>query len=132
MKKLIKGFLVGLVIIFLLILFIDYNDDNGNKKVIKEIIKNTSAKKVNYFNTYGDYYIVLDDDNLYVFDLEYTELLKIDKILIHENDKKYDIIFDEKPKYMNDYYKDGKLYYEYYDLYSYEKINEVLVGGKDE
>ena len=31
--------------------------------------------------------------------------------------------------YMHDYYKYKKLVYEYYDLYTYDKISEVLVGG---
>ena len=34
--------------------------------------------------------------------------------------------------YISNYYKDNKLYYEYYDLYTYEKTGEVLVGGNYE
>jgi len=132
MKKLIKIFLSVLIIIFLLITYMDYSDSRYKTKLEKMIVKNTDIKNVTYINAYGDYYIVMDDDNLYVFNDKYVELLKVDKILIHKNDKKYDIIYDEKPMYMKDYYKDNKLYYEYYDLYSYEKIGEVLVGGKDE
>lgn len=132
MKKLIKIFLSILIIIFLLILYMDNNDSKYISKLEKNIIKNTDIKKVIYINTYGNYYIVMDDNNLYVFDNKYVELLKVDKILIHKNNKKYDIIYDEKPMYMKDYYKDSKLYYEYYDLYSYEKTGEVLVGGSYE
>ena len=132
MKKLIKIFLGILIIIFLLILYIDYNDHRYINKLEKDIIKNTDVREVSYLNTYGKYYIVMDDDNLYVFDSEYVELLKVDKILIHENNKKYDIIYEEKPMYISNYYKDNKLYYEYYDLYTYEKTGEVLVGGNYE
>jgi len=132
MKKLIKIFLGILIIIFLLILYIDYNDHRYINKLEKAIIKNTDVREVSYLNTYGKYYIVMDDDNLYVFDSEYVELLKVDKILIHENNKKYDIIYEEKPMYISNYYKDNKLYYEYYDLYTYEKTGEVLVGGNYE
>ena len=128
MKKLIKI----LIIVLFLILYIDYNDYNDNNRLKNRIIKHTDIENVVYLNTYGDYYIVMDDDNLYVFDKKCVEILKIDKILIHKNSKNYDIIYDEKPMYMNDYYKDNKLYYEYYDLYSYEKINEVVVGGNYE
>lgn len=131
MKKLIKFFLIIFTIILLLILYINYNDYKNINKLEKQIIKKTDVKKINYLNTYGNYYIVMDDDNLYIFDDKYIELLKIDKILIHKNNKKYDIIYDEVPMYMNDYYKDGKLYYVYYDIYSYKKIGEVSVGGYD-
>lgn len=132
MKKLIKIFLSVLIIIFLLVLYMDYNDYKYVSKLEAKIIKHTDIKKINYINTYGKYYIVLDADNLYVFDNKYVELLKIDRILIHPNTKKYDIIYDEKPIYIKDYYKDNKLYYEYYDLYSYEKVSSILVGGSYE
>ncbi len=132
MKKLIKIFLVILIIFFLLILYIDYNDYKNYSSLEKEIIKKTDIKKIDYLNTYGDYYLVMDDDNLYVLSKEYVELLKVDKILIHENDKKYDIIYDEVPMYMDNYYKDGKLNYVYYDLYSYQQIDKVLMGGNYE
>ena len=129
MKKLIKIFLIILIIIFLLILYVDYNDSSYINKLEKKIIKHTGITEIIYINIYGNNYIVMDNDNLYILDNKYVELLKVDKILIHKNTEKYDIIYDEKPMYMNDHYKDNKLYYEYYDLYSYEKIGEVLVGG---
>ena len=129
MKKLIKIFISTLIIVFVFILYMNYNDNKHIDELKKKIIKNTDIKEINYLNTYGEYYIVLDNDNLYVLDKKYVELLKIDKILIHENTRNYDIIYDEAPMYMRDYYKDNKLHYEYFDLYSYEKINEVLVGG---
>ena len=34
--------------------------------------------------------------------------------------------------YMNDYYKGKLLVYEYYDLYTYELYDRVLVGGNYE
>ena len=130
MKQLIKIFIGILVIIFILILYMDYNDKKYNGKLKDEIIDNTDIKEIKYINYYDSYYIVMDLDYLYVFDNKYVELLKIDRILIHENKKKYDMIFrDGIVMYINDYYKDKKLVYEYYDLYSYDKISEVLVGG---
>ena len=130
MKKLIKIFIGILIIVFMFVLYIDYSDLRYMNRLEDKIIKNTDIKKIKYINTYHDYYIVMDNDNLYVFDNKYVELLKVDKILIHKNDKNYDIIYnDGKLMYMNNYYKDNKLYFEYYDLYSYEKTSEVLVGG---
>lgn len=129
MKKLIKIFLSIFIIILLLIIYVDCRDYKSNRILEKKIIAETDVKKIVYLNIYGDNYIVMDDDNLYVFDKKYIELLKIDRILIHKNDKKYDIIFDKQPMYMQDYYKDNRLHYVYYDLYTYEKIDEIVVGG---
>ena len=129
MKKLIKIFIGVLLIIFFFVLYISYRDNRYLNKLEKTIVKKMDIEVIKYLNIYGDYYIVMDDNNLYVLDNKYVELLKIDKLIIHENSENYDIIFNEKPMYMNDYYKDNKLYYEYYDLYSYEKIDTEIVGG---
>lgn len=130
MKKLIKIFISLLIIIFIFILYMDYNDKRYGDSLENKIINNTDIKEINYINHYVDYYIVMDMDNLYVLDLKYVEILKIDKILIHENKRKYDMIYkDGIVMYMNDYYKNKKLIYEYYDLYTYELLDRVLVGG---
>jgi hypothetical protein len=111
----------------------DYNDKRYEDRLKNKIINNTDIKEIEYINYYDSYYIVMDMENIYVFDNKYIELLKIDKILIHENKKKYDMIYkDGMVMYMNDYYKGKLLVYEYYDLYTYELINRVLVGGKYE
>ena len=133
MKKLITIFIGILIIIFISILYMDYNNQKYISKLENRIIKNTNIKNIKYINSYDEYYIIIDDNNLYVFDDKYVELLKVDKILLHPNDKNYDIIYnDGRLMYMNNYYKDNKLYFEYYDVYSYEIINEVLVGGSYE
>ncbi len=132
MKNVIKIFLLILLIIFIAILYIDYRDNRYINNIEKKIIKYTDIKKIDYLNVYNDYYLVMDDDNLYVLDEKYIELLKVDRILIHKNSNNYDIIYSEKPMYIKDSYHNGKLSYEYYDLYSYEKIDNILVGGKDE
>ena len=129
MRKLIKIFLSILIIVFLLILYVVYRDYKTNSILEKKIMTKTDVEKIVNLNVYGDNYIVMDDDNLYIFDKKYVELLKVDRILIHKNNEKYDIIFDKQPMYMKDYYKGNKLYYVYYDLYTYEKIDEIVVGG---
>ena len=130
MKKVIKIFISGLVILFILILYMDYNDIKYEKKLKNKIINHTEIKNIKYINFYDNYYIVMDNDNLWVFNKKYVELLKIDRILIHDNPRKYDIIYkDGLVIYMKDYYKNNKIYYKYYDLYSYEEKKMVLVGG---
>ena len=130
MKRIIKIFISLLIITFIFILYMDYNDRKNISKLEDKIVNNTDIKEIEYINYYDNYYIVMDMDDLYVFDKDYVEILKIDKILIHENKKKYDMIYkDGVVMYVNDYYKNKTLYYEYYDLYTYELFNKVLVGG---
>lgn len=130
MRKVVTIFICICVFSFLVILYVTNSNEKYVYKLKKEIIKNTDVKEIDYFNKYDNYYIVLDKEYLYIFDNKYVELLRIDKILIHENVNKYDIIYnDNKVVYMNDYYKNKKLICEYYDLYTYKLINSFESGG---
>ena len=132
MKKL--GLLFGglLIVILLLIAYIDYNNDSYLNKLKEKIIKNTEISDIEYINKYGEYYIVFNNDYLYLIDNEYQIILEKEKFLIHENDKNYDIIYkDNKFMYFNEVYKDGIIIYEYYDIYKYELIDRILVGGSN-
>ena len=130
MRKVVTIFICICVFSFLVILYVTNSNEKYVYKLKKEIIKNTDVKEIDYFNKYDNYYIVLDKEYLYIFDNKYVELLRIDKILIHENVNKYDIIYnDNKVVYMNDYYKNKKLICEYYDLYTYKLINSFELGG---
>lgn len=96
----------------------------------KKIIDKTSVEKVNYINKYGNYYIVMNDEYLYLIDDKYEIITKKDKILIYDNKNNYDIIYkDDEFMYFNNYYKNNKLVYEYYSIYTYELIDRVFVGG---
>ena len=108
----------------------DNNDRQYDNKLRNRIIKNTGIKNIEYINYYDDYYVVIDKDNLYLYDNEYKEILKVDRIIIYKNDNDYDIIYkDGKLMYFDDILKDNKLIYRYYNIYNYELIDEVLVGG---
>lgn len=107
---------------------------NNNQKNINElnnlIVKKTNLKNIKYINKYDNYYLVKDDEYLYIFDNKFKELLKIDNIIIHDNKNNYDIIYhDNKAMYLNDYLKDNKIVYEYYDLYDYKLIKKIVIGG---
>lgn len=130
MRKVVTIFICICVFSFLVILYVTNSNEKYVYKLKKEIIKNTDVKEIDYFNKYDNYYIVLDKEYLYIFDNKYVELLRIDKILIHENVNNYDIVYkDNKVVYMNDYYKNKKLICEYYDLYTYKLINSFELGG---
>jgi len=112
------------------ILYMTVDDSRYNDKIINNILKNTSVKKVNYLKKYNNYYIVMDKEYIYVFDLKYNEILSKDVMLIHGNDNNYDIIYkDDKLMYFNDYMKNDVLVYEYYDIDTYKLISRQYIGG---
>ena len=50
--------------------------------------------------------------------------------MVHKNSDNYDIVYrDNTLVYFNDKLDDKKLIYEYYDIYTYEVIDRVFVGG---
>lgn len=132
MKKL--GLLLCSIILIILGLFfyINYNDGSYLDKIEKRITNNTDIEGIEYVNWYNNNYIVLDSKYLYLIDEKYDIVLKIDKSKIYKNSKNYDIIYsDNHFMYFNDEYKDDKIIYEYYDIYTYELIKKVMVGGND-
>ena len=119
-----------LVIAFILISYMLFNDKKYHNELVKTITENTDISVVDYINKYDNYYIVLDHKYLYLIDSNFVEILEIDRELLNENSYGYDIIYkDDKLMYFHDYYKDKKLVYEYYDIYTYELIDRVFVGG---
>lgn len=130
MKKLIVFFVSILVIIFFFILYMICNDNKYLNNLKKDIIDNTDISSIRYINKYDGYYIVSNNDNLYLFDEMYNNILEIDLDLVHENVNNYDIIYrDSELVYLNDIKDGSNLAYEYYDLYTYEFLDRVLVGG---
>ena len=130
MKKIIKIFIGIIILIFILILGMVRNNKKNYNKMIKEIENNTLVKEVVYVNKYNNYFIVEDNEYLYLINDKYKIISEIDINLLYKNSKNYDIIYrDERFMYMEDNYKDGKLYYKYYDIYNYSLIDEIMVGG---
>lgn len=130
MKKIIKIFIGIIILIFILILGMVRNNNKNYNKMIKEIENNTLVKEVVYVNKYNNYFIVEDNEYLYLINDKYEIISEIDINLLYKNSKNYDIIYkDERFMYMEDNYKDGKLYYKYYDIYNYSLIDEIMVGG---
>lgn len=130
MKKIIKIFIGIIILIFILILGMVRNNDKNYNKMIKEIENNALVKEVVYVNKYNNYFIVEDNEYLYLINDKYEIISEIDINLLYKNSKNYDIIYrDERFMYMEDNYKDGKLYYQYYDIYNYSLIDEIMVGG---
>lgn len=126
MKKVIKIFIIIVILLFGMIFFVTEIDNRDTKKLIEDISNNTQIDNIKYINRYGEYYIVLNDKYLYAINKEYKIVSEIDKILLYENSEKYDIIYDnELFMYLDD--DGGK--YRYYDIYSYKLAKEIDIGG---
>lgn len=107
-----------------------YVDNKNTTNNVNKIKKNTNIDNIEYINYYDNYYIVKNKEYLYLFDSKYSEIFKIDNVLLYENKNNYDIIYkDGILMYMNSEYKDNKLIFTYYDLYTYEEIDKVVLGG---
>ena len=106
------------------------NDNRYYDKIKKIIEEECKIDNIIYINKYNDYYIVKDKEYLYLINSEYRIISEIDNNLLYENKENYDIIYDDEVfMYMDDEYIEDGVIYRYYDIYSYELINEIKVGG---
>lgn len=130
MKKLIAGFIFILLFLFVSMWIIVGIDKNNINDIKDKISKNTNIEDISYVNKYDNYYIVKNSDYVYVLDIEYKEIDKISIDKLYDNDKDYDLIYiDNELLYMNDYNDKEGLVFKYYDVYTYELVDEVMVGG---
>ena len=104
-------------------------DKNNITDMREEIIKKTKIKDIIDVIEYDNYYIVKSNEYVYLIDFEYQEVFSIDINLMHSNDKDYDLVYRENMlMYMDDFKKKNKVIFKYYDIYTYEFIDEVVVG----
>ena len=94
------------------------------------IIKNTDIRDIVYVNEYDNNYIVMNNLYLYLFNDKYEEIYKVEIEDIHKNKNGYDIVYrDNTIMYMDSYKKKNGVIFKYYDIFTYELIDEVMVGG---
>lgn len=130
MKKLVRIFIIVFVILFILILCILNNDDRYINKNIEDILDKTEIGEIDYYNKYGSYYLVMDDEYLYLIDYEYKIVSKLERILIHENKNNYELVYEDGVIcYFKDELLGKKIQFTYYDIYTYEEVKRVLLGG---
>lgn len=98
-----------------------------------EILNNTCVDEIVYINKYDNYYIVIDNEYLYLFDSEYNDIYKIELSMIHKNENNYDLIYRNSTiMYMDSCENNDGVIFKYYDIYSYELLDEVIAGGSYE
>jgi len=130
MKKLIAGFVVIILFLFISICVVVSFDESYVNNLEKEILKNTSLKNIIYVNKYDNNYIVIDKEQVYLFNSNYEEIYKVKESMLHENKNDYDLVYrDNTIMYMDNYKSKEGIIFKYYDLYTYELIDEIVVGG---
>ena len=129
MKKLVGIFIAIIILLFISICVIVWIDKNKINDIKGNILKNTDIEDIIYINKYDNYYIVRNREYIYLLDYNYEEILDIDVDLLHDNKDNYDLIYrDNMIMYMDSYKSKEGVIFKYYDIYSYEIIDEVMVG----
>jgi len=127
MKKVVI-YVVGIVLLVIGIL-IGYMLNN-DKNYYKEMMKNIGLKDIEYINKYDNKYIVIDNENIYLYNDKYEEIIRIDNDKLCGNTGDYKLIYrNEEFQYLNDYYKDKQIVYEYINAYNCEFIEKIVLGG---
>lgn len=99
-------------------------------KIKKDILENTSIKDITYVNKYDNSYIVSDQEYVYLFNSNYEEIYKVKLSMLHKNGNNYDLVYRNNTlMYMDDYKNKDGVVFKYYDIYTYELIDEIVVGG---
>lgn len=126
MKKVVKYLIIPLLLWTILIGCIINND----KKSQARLYNNIDLKDIIYRNKYDDFYLILDQENLYLFNNNYEEIVQISQDKLCKTHDNYQIIYrNEDFQYLKDYYQDNKLVYEYYNIYNCDLIEKIILGG---
>ena len=130
MKKILLLLVSIFIICFIVISLIVKNDNKYMNKLISNILDNTDLLMVEYVNYYDGYYIVRDTDKLYLFNNKYVEILSINLSLLFNKYDKYDIVYRNNAlMYMSEDKNKEGIVFKYYDIYTGECIDEVIMGG---
>ena len=104
-------------------------DKNNINDIKEDIIKNTDIKNIDYVNKYDNSYIVKDKKYLYLFNSKYEEIYKVEIDLLYDNKNNYELVYRNNTiMYMDNYKKKYGVVFKYYDIYTYELIDELMVG----
>lgn len=128
-KKIIIISIFFIVIIPLSVLLYPVITNNNYKKELLNIVyENTEYKNIKYLNKDNNYYIIKTKDKIIVLDLNYEEKLSLDINELTESDlelvyRRNNLYYEEKIK------EDGKITYNFYDIYTKELSYTSTLGG---
>ena len=130
MKKLLIIF-IGIIIVLFIGMCIMIGINNGYiNRLEEDIYKNTDISNIEYVNDYNGYYIVKNNEYIYLFNTDYEEITRIKSNLVYDNKNNYDIVYRDKTiMYMDNYKNEEGIIFKYYDIYTYEEVDKVIIGG---
>lgn len=99
-----------------------------NKKLFDDIYSNSNIKNINYVNKSNNYYIVKNDKEIVVMDLNYDKINSVNVSDIYDSD--LDIVYRRGNIYYEEKVNDkDKLIYKYYNINNGEFVFDITVGG---
>lgn len=99
-----------------------------NKKLFDDVYSNSNIKNINYVNKSNNYYIVKNDKEIVVMDLNYDKINSVNVSDIYDSD--LDIVYRRGNIYYEEKINDkDKLIYKYYNINNGEFVFDITVGG---
>ena len=103
-------------------------NEDYNKKLFDDVYNNSNIKNINYVNKSNNYYIVKNDKEIVVMDLNYDKINSVNVSDIHDSD--LDIVYRRGNIYYEEKVNDkDKLIYKYYNINNGEFVFDITVGG---
>lgn len=133
-KKRVLLIIILVIILILPLIIMIYPVRKNNKyynKLKENIKKNTSIEDIDYFNKDNNYYIIKNNEYVYVLDLNYDIIYEQEVSSI--KDSELELTYTRNNLYYKETIKEkDKLIYNYYDINSMEKVYTSRVGGTNE
>ncbi len=126
-------YLVGIILFILILVFISIiypvmRNEDYNKKLFDDVYNNSNIKNINYVNKSNNYYIVKNDKEIVVMDLNYDKINSVNVSDIYDSD--LDIVYRRGNIYYEEKVNDkDKLIYKYYNINNGEFVFDITVGG---
>lgn len=103
-------------------------NEDYNKKLFDDVYSNSNIKNINYVNKSNNYYIVKNDKEIVVMDLNYDKINSVNVSDIYDSD--LDIVYRRGNIYYEEKVNDkDKLIYKYYNINNGEFVFDITVGG---
>jgi len=133
--KYLKRILLILIPIFLILFISIFHITTKNKKYeskLKEEIKINYQleEEIETINKYNKNYIIITKTKVVVLNKKYQLLLEENIKKLAKNKDNYTLIYkNNKLLYENTILKKDKVIYEYYDAYTYEYLDKIIMEG---
>ena len=121
--------LILILMVPLIIIIYPVSKNNNYQKELKEtIVKNTNIENITYLNKDNNYYIIKNDKEIIVLDLNYEEVYKVSLGDIKEEDR--ELTYRRNNLYYVDKVREkDKLTYIFYNISTGEEEYSLEVGG---